>query len=86
MCGVWAAGVPESDHGPWRGFAAELGMLFQVVDDILDGDGYVVEVGEQRARGIADEAASRAESRLAALPADTSVLAEMVARLAARTS
>ncbi len=86
MCGVWAAGVPESDHGPWRGFAAELGMLFQVVDDILDGDGYVVEVGEQRARGIADEAASRAESRLAAIPADTSVLAEMVARLAARTS
>jgi geranylgeranyl diphosphate synthase type II len=86
MCGVWAAGLPESDHGPWRAFAAELGMLFQVVDDILDGDGYVVEVGEQRARGIADEAASRAESRLAALPADTSVLAEMVARLAARTS
>jgi geranylgeranyl diphosphate synthase type II len=86
MCGVWAAGLPETDHGPWRAFAAELGMLFQVVDDILDGDGYVVEVGEQRARGIADEAASRAESRLAALPADTSVLAEMVARLAARTS
>jgi geranylgeranyl diphosphate synthase type II len=86
MCGVWAAGVPESDHGPWRAFAAELGMLFQVVDDILDGDGYVVEVGEQRARGIAEEAASRAESRLAAIPADTSVLAEMVARLAARTS
>jgi geranylgeranyl diphosphate synthase type II len=86
MCGVWAAGVPEAEHGPWRAFASELGLLFQVVDDILDGDGYVEEVGETRARELADEAASRAESRLAAIPADTSVLAEMVAMLAARTS
>jgi geranylgeranyl diphosphate synthase type II len=86
MCGVWAAGVPEPEHGPWRAFAAELGLLFQVVDDILDGDGYVVEVGEARSRELADEAATRAETRLAAIPADTSVLGEMVARLAARTS
>jgi geranylgeranyl diphosphate synthase type II len=86
MCGIWAAGVPEAEHGPWRGFAAELGLLFQVVDDILDGDGYAVEVGEARSRELADEAAARAESRLAAIPADTSVLEEMVARLAARTS
>ena len=57
MCGVWAAGVPEAEHAPWRAFAAELGLLFQVVDDILDGDGYVVEVGEERARELADEAA-----------------------------
>jgi len=86
MCGVWAAGVAEAAHGPWRAFAAELGLLFQVVDDILDGDGYVVEVGADRARVLADEAAARAESRLAAIPADTSVLAEIVAMLAARTS
>jgi geranylgeranyl diphosphate synthase type II len=86
MCGVWAAGVPESDHGPWRSFAAELGLLFQVVDDILDGDGYVVEVGEAGARQLADDAAARAEARLAEIPADTSVLGEIVARLAARTS
>ena len=86
MCGVRSAGVPEGGHGPWRTFAAELGLLFQVVDDILDGDGYVVEVGETRARQLADDAAARADSRLAAIPADTSVLAEMVAMLAARTS
>jgi geranylgeranyl diphosphate synthase type II len=86
MCGVWAAGVPSSEHGPWRAFAAELGLLFQVVDDILDGDGYVVEVGEEQARQLADAAAERAEARLAEIPADTSVLADMVARLAARTS
>ena len=86
MCGVWAAGTPEAEHAAWRTFAAELGLLFQVVDDILDGDGYVVEVGEARARELADEAAARAEARLAEIPADTSVLVEFVARLAARTS
>jgi geranylgeranyl diphosphate synthase, type II len=86
MCGVRAAGAPEAEHPPWRAFAAELGLLFQVVDDILDGDGYVVEVGEERSRELADEAADRAEARLEEIPADTSVLAEIVARLAARTS
>jgi geranylgeranyl diphosphate synthase type II len=86
MCGVRAAGVPEAGHPPWRAFAGELGLLFQVVDDILDGDGYVVEVGEAEARVLADEAADRAEARLGEIPADTSVLGEIVARLAARTS
>ena len=86
MCGVRSAGVPETGHGPWRAFAAELGLLFQVVDDILDGDGYVHEVGEAAARTLADEAAARAEARLDEIPADTSVLAEIVAALAARTS
>jgi geranylgeranyl diphosphate synthase type II len=86
MCGVWAAGVPETAHAPWRAFAEELGLLFQVVDDILDDDGYVVEVGEARARELADEAAARAAERLEEIPYDTSVLAEIVALLAARTS
>src|SRR5262249_12657341 len=78
MCGVWAADVPSAEHGPWRAFAAELGLLFQVVDDILDGDGYVTEVGEEKARELADAAAERAEARLAELPADTPVLADLV--------
>jgi geranylgeranyl diphosphate synthase type II len=86
MCGLWAAGAPIGEHPPWRAFAHELGMLFQVVDDILDGDGYVVEVGEDAARGLADEAAGRAQARLAEIDADTSVLAEIVAGLGARTS
>jgi geranylgeranyl diphosphate synthase, type II len=86
MCGIRAAGAPRSSHGPWRVFAAELGLLFQVVDDILDGDGYVAEVGELEARALADAAAERAEARLAEIAADTSVLAEIVATLAARTA
>jgi geranylgeranyl diphosphate synthase type II len=86
MCGVWAAGLPPADHPRWRAFAGELGLLFQVVDDILDGDGYVVEVGADGARRLADEAAERAQSRLAEIGADTSVLGDIVAGLAARTS
>jgi len=86
MCGVWAAGLPLAEHPPWRAFAAELGLLFQVVDDILDGDGYVLTHGEEGARKLADEAAERAQARLAAIDPDTSVLEEIVAGLASRTA
>jgi geranylgeranyl diphosphate synthase type II len=86
MCGLWAAGLPAAEHPPWRAFAGELGLLFQVVDDILDGDGYVTEVGANGARKLADEAAERAQARLAEIDAETSVLSEIVAGLAARTS
>jgi geranylgeranyl diphosphate synthase type II len=86
MCGVWAADVPLSEHGPWRAFAGELGLLFQIVDDVLDGDGYVLEVGEERARRLADEAAERARERLAEIEADTDLLAEIVDGLAVRTA
>jgi geranylgeranyl diphosphate synthase type II len=83
-CGLWVADV--RDQAPWRAFAAELGTLFQLVDDILDADGAVVTYGPERARALADEAASRAQSRLAEIDADTSVLAEIVSGLATRTS
>ena len=86
MCGLWAADVPDVDHGPWRAFADELGLLFQIVDDVLDGDGYVLEVGEGNARALADEAAERAQQRLAAIDADTTVLASIVEDLAVRTA
>ncbi len=86
MCGIWAAGLPPAEHPPWRAVAGELGLLFQVVDDILDGDGYVREVGADAARRLADEAAARAQARLAEIAADTAVLAEIVAGLASRTA
>jgi geranylgeranyl diphosphate synthase, type II len=85
MCGLRAVGAPEETYALWRAFAAELGLLFQVVDDILDRDGYVLAVGEGEARRLADEAAARATERLADIQADTSVLREIVAELAART-
>jgi geranylgeranyl diphosphate synthase, type II len=83
---LWVAELPEKDQKPWREFAEELGMLFQVVDDILDGDGYVLTLGEEGARKLADQAAGQGQARLAAIDADTSVLEEIVAGLATRTA
>lgn len=83
---LWVAEVPEREQGPWRAFGDELGLLFQIVDDILDGDGYVLAHGPDGARRLADEAAARAQARLDTILADTSVLSEIVSALAARTS
>lgn len=85
MCALWAAEVAIEEHPPWRAFAGELGLLFQVVDDVLDGDGFVLSVGEDGARRLADEAAERAHARLGEIDADTIVLAEIVDGLATRT-
>jgi geranylgeranyl diphosphate synthase, type II len=83
---LWVAEVPEGEQPLWRGFGDELGLLFQIVDDLLDGDGYAEAYGADGARRLADEAAARAQARLDEIPADTSVLAEIVASLAARTA
>ncbi|HET8529424.1 MAG TPA: polyprenyl synthetase family protein [Gaiellaceae bacterium] len=83
---LWAADVPEDAQTSWRAFGDELGMLFQVVDDILDEDGFVSTVGADAARRLADEAAGRARARLAEVDADTSVLREIVDGLAVRTA
>ena len=72
--------------GPWRAFGDELGLLFQIVDDILDGDGYVVTHGVDGARRFADEAAERARARLGAIAADTACCARSSTALAVRTA
>ena len=85
-CALAVAAVPESERAPWRAFAEELGVLFQIVDDILDASGdveagrtsYVSLYGLERAGALADEAHARARGRLAALPADTTVLREVL--------
>ncbi len=84
-CAIEVAEVPEALRAPWRAFASELGLLFQIVDDILDGDGFALEHGNERARALAEEAASRALTRLERVEGDTSVLADIVSGLAART-
>ena len=81
---LWVADV--RDQSAWRAFGDELGLLFQIVDDILDADGYAVTHGIDGARRLADEAAERAHARLGPIDADTDVLGEIVDDLAARTS
>ena len=84
--GLWAAAIPSDEQGEWRAFGDELGLLFQIVDDILDEDGYVREHGPDGARRYADEAAERARTRLAEVDADTTVLRDVVDDLAVRTA
>ncbi|MGC9974162.1 MAG: polyprenyl synthetase family protein, partial [Gaiellaceae bacterium] len=71
------AELPEPEQAPWRAFADELGLLFQLVDDLLDRDGYVLLRGVEETRRLADEAAARARAKLTEIAADTSVLEEI---------
>jgi geranylgeranyl diphosphate synthase type II len=81
-----AVELPRGEQGAWRDFADELGMLFQVVDDILDDDGFVLVEGADAARARANRAAERSLAMLLEIPADTSVLTEIVNALAVRTA
>ena len=44
VCGALLSGAEDVE--PYRAFAAELGLLFQIVDDILDETGAVAELGK----------------------------------------
>ncbi len=80
------AGMPEADQAPWRAFSEELGLLFQVVDDVIDGDGYAEQLGAEGARALALQAAARTRELLDGLGGHTTVLAEIVDGLAVRTA
>jgi geranylgeranyl diphosphate synthase type II len=83
---LWVAEIVGEQQRPWRSFADEVGLLFQLVDDVLDEDGYVLSFGVDGARRLAEEALGRAEARLDEIPSDTSVLRDIAGALLARTS
>jgi geranylgeranyl diphosphate synthase, type II len=83
-CGLAAARLPDEEQGPWRRFGADYGFLYQVVDDLLDGDGLVSELGQEGTEQLARKTEASGRARLAAIDADTSVLAELVDELTAR--
>jgi geranylgeranyl pyrophosphate synthase len=104
-CALAVAGLPEEARVPWRAFADDVGLLFQIVDDILDATGTADELGKtpgkdeaegkatyvtlhglEQARALADETRARVMDRLDAIPADTSVLADLVDQIRERRS
>lgn len=83
---LWVASVPEAEQTRWRAFGEELGLLFQVIDDIHDGDGYADRLGVDAARDVAEAAAGRARNALSTIDADTSVLLTIVDSLVVRAA
>jgi geranylgeranyl diphosphate synthase type II len=45
-CALEVAGLPRAEQAPWRAFGDEVGLLFQIVDDILDATGTADELGK----------------------------------------
>jgi geranylgeranyl diphosphate synthase type II len=80
------AQVPAEDRARWRAFSEHVGALFQLVDDLLDGDGFTAAHGPEETRRRADEVAERALAALAELDCDTSVLRGLVESLVSRTA
>ena len=85
-CALAVAEVPDAEQARWRGFAADFGLLFQVVDDVLDGDGLAAELGPDGAASLADEIESRARARLTEIPADTALLDQLLSGLKERAA
>ena len=83
--GLDVAGVARGARDEWVAFGEDVGLLFQVVDDLLDGDGYAERLGVEDARRLADEVAARAGARLDGTGAETQVLRELVDALTFRT-
>jgi geranylgeranyl diphosphate synthase, type II len=50
------AGLSDAERAPWRAFGDELGVLFQIVDDILDATGTAEQLGKTPGK---DEAAGK---------------------------
>jgi geranylgeranyl diphosphate synthase type II len=55
-CAVAVADLPPDEREPWARFGEELGLLFQIVDDILDATGTAAELGKTPGK---DEAAGK---------------------------
>jgi geranylgeranyl pyrophosphate synthase len=85
-CALAVAEVSAEEAAPWRGFAEDFGLLYQVVDDLLDGDGFVDALGGEGAASFADELERRARSRLDEISADTTRLDELLSGLKSRAT
>ncbi len=89
-CGLHVAGLDTEQQRPYRAFAEELGLLFQIVDDILDAGStaepsYVTAVGLERSGQLAAASHRRAARLLDGAEGDTGELAELTDLIAHRT-
>src|SRR3954469_10769183 len=71
------------DEADWTAFGEAFGRLFQLVDDLSDGDGAVERYGAPRTRELASDQVALARGALRRVDANTSVVAALVDDLAA---
>jgi geranylgeranyl diphosphate synthase, type II len=55
-CATAVVGLPDGERAAWAGFGRDVGLLFQIVDDILDATGTAEELGKTPGK---DEAAGK---------------------------
>jgi geranylgeranyl diphosphate synthase, type II len=78
------AEVEGAARAAWTAFGDAFGRLFQLADDLHDGDGAVARFGDERTRELAAEQAALAREALARTRAATEVVAGLLDDLAAR--
>jgi geranylgeranyl pyrophosphate synthase len=61
-------------------------LLYQVVDDVLDGDGLASALGSEGAQELAAELEEKARSRLDEISPETTTLSELLSSLRQRVS
>jgi geranylgeranyl diphosphate synthase, type II len=83
-CALVFADVGEDDWAAWTDFGDQFGRLFQLVDDLQDGDGAVSLHGAERTRELAAEQASHARASLHRVRAETAVVEALLDDLARR--
>ena len=81
LSGALAAGAGESELAALEEYALNLGLAFQYVDDLLDGDGAY---SKERTAELAESCTAAALAALEKLPGDTSRLSEIADALARR--
>jgi geranylgeranyl diphosphate synthase, type II len=78
------AGVAADEWTSWSDFGDQFGRLFQLVDDLQDGDGAVTLHGAEHTRELAAAQAALARASLHRVDADTSVVEALLDDLAGR--
>jgi geranylgeranyl pyrophosphate synthase len=105
LSGAMIGGAPEKDLVAIKLFAENLGLLFQITDDLLDATGETNELGKTAGKdaaagkstyprfygveatlNLAKETAAAALKALSDLSHDTTLLKELVHRVASRTT
>jgi geranylgeranyl diphosphate synthase, type II len=80
------AAVEGDQRDAWTAFGDAFGRLFQLADDLHDGDGAVARYGEVHTAALAAEQTDLARQALGRADGDTSVVAGLLDDLVARTT